>query len=162
MKLPEALIAHSIQGRVRVRIPSERGDVEYFERVADALRAAPGVRDVRVNPTTGSVLIRYDGEIRLRELGAARELFSLTDELTHQKPLLAQVAAGFRGGSSGLREASRGKLDVDSVAFLAYACAGIYQISRGKALPAGLTLLHYALDLIALQRPDQPSRNAET
>ena len=41
--VPEARIVHRIAGRMRVRVPSRRGDPAYFSTVEETLRSLNGV-----------------------------------------------------------------------------------------------------------------------
>ena len=59
--LPRAFLAHRLPGRLRVRVPSRKGDRTYFGRAAERLGAHPGIRAVRVSPRTASVAIEHDG-----------------------------------------------------------------------------------------------------
>lgn len=56
----DAHVAHHTKGRIRVRLPSAKGDHAALEKVKKALVPVPGVQSVDVNATTGSVLIHYD------------------------------------------------------------------------------------------------------
>ena len=58
---PDAYTVHQVPGRMRLRVPARRGDRAYFANVAQVLVAVPDVRSVRVNPSTGSVLVRHAG-----------------------------------------------------------------------------------------------------
>ena len=53
----EARIVHRMPGRLRIRVPSKRGDAGYFRAVKEALSAVEGVERVEVAPLTGSVLL---------------------------------------------------------------------------------------------------------
>jgi Heavy metal associated domain 2 len=64
--LPEAAISHSAHGRTRFRLVSKRRQDPFFAQVAERLRRMDGVRQVEVNPTTGSVLVHH--ELPLEEL----------------------------------------------------------------------------------------------
>jgi hypothetical protein len=52
-------IAHRIPGRIRIRIPSAKGDSEFLEQARAALSALPGVLEVSCNPLTGSILVLH-------------------------------------------------------------------------------------------------------
>ena len=55
-------IASAIPGRVRLKVPRNRGMLEGMRTIADAFTSCTEVSDVQVNPQTGSILIRYDPE----------------------------------------------------------------------------------------------------
>jgi hypothetical protein len=53
-------IVHSVPGRIRIEIPSIKG---LSPKVLEGLSNIPlpsGIEDIRPNPLTGSLLIRYD------------------------------------------------------------------------------------------------------
>jgi hypothetical protein len=53
-------LAHSIPGRMRLRIASEHRVPLTFARLKSLLVELPGIRNVEENSSTGSVLILYD------------------------------------------------------------------------------------------------------
>lgn len=53
-------IAHQTHGRVRMKVPSAKGDPEALRQIADAFGVIPGIERVTVNATTGSVVLHYD------------------------------------------------------------------------------------------------------
>lgn len=57
--LPQALVEHELPGRLRLRVPSRRGDRPFFEAVSERIAGLAGVRRVRANPLTGSLLVEH-------------------------------------------------------------------------------------------------------
>jgi hypothetical protein len=55
-------IAHQVPGRVRMKIPAGKGNPELLKQISEAFGAIPGIEEVTVNPTTGSVVLHYDTE----------------------------------------------------------------------------------------------------
>jgi cation transport ATPase len=53
-------IAHQVPGRIRMKIPSAKGNAELLEEIRKTFSAVPGIEEVQVNPDTGSVVLRYD------------------------------------------------------------------------------------------------------
>jgi allophanate hydrolase subunit 1 len=57
-------IVHGLPGRLRLHLPALRaldpGQRDWLVLWQEALGDLPGIRAVELNPTTGSVLIRYD------------------------------------------------------------------------------------------------------
>ncbi len=56
---PEAAVAHDSPGRLRLKLPAQRGDTVFFARLGTELAHAPAVESVETNATTASVLIRH-------------------------------------------------------------------------------------------------------
>jgi cation transport ATPase len=55
-------IAHQVPGRIRMKIPSAKGNSAMLEEIQKTFSAIPGIEQVVVNPETGSVVLRYDAD----------------------------------------------------------------------------------------------------
>lgn len=53
-------VAHHTQGRTRLKVPKHMRNSEDVHKVKKALRATPGVTDVDVNHTTGSITVHHE------------------------------------------------------------------------------------------------------
>jgi hypothetical protein len=53
-------IEHQVPGRVRMKIPSGKGNPELLKQVSETFAVIPGIEHVTVNPVTGSVVLYYD------------------------------------------------------------------------------------------------------
>ena len=53
-------IAHQVPGRIRMKIPSAKGNPEQLEDYRETLSLIPGIESVEVNPETGSIILKYD------------------------------------------------------------------------------------------------------
>ena len=51
---------HHVPGRLRVRVPSVKGNAGEASSLEKRIRSQRGVKDVQTNPLTGSVLVHYD------------------------------------------------------------------------------------------------------
>jgi hypothetical protein len=56
----ESSYMHSLEGRLRIKIPQVKGAAEKALEVERHLRRLTGVESVSANPVTGSVLILYN------------------------------------------------------------------------------------------------------
>lgn len=71
-------VIHHTPGRIRLDVPFIKGQtVETLRRIS-AIPVPAGIKDVRPNPFTGSVVIRYDPEI-IDILKYLKEVFSDKD-----------------------------------------------------------------------------------
>ncbi len=147
MSAPVARVVHSIPGRVRLRTQGIKGDLAAFEQLRTAFEETRGVKNVQVNPATGSVLVEYEGNLEdvLRELEQSGGL-SRFDE--PPQPYLAHVNRALIESDQRLKQASSGKVDLELVAFFGFLAGGVYQVFNNHALPAGVTLLRYAVELV--------------
>jgi hypothetical protein len=59
--LPRAHLAHRIPHRLRVQVPSRKGDRAYFDRVTERLGKQPSIRSVRASPLAASITVEYEG-----------------------------------------------------------------------------------------------------
>lgn len=53
-------VAHQVPGRVRLKVPGVKESPELVDQIKQMFNAIPGIEEVTVNPTTGSVVLRYD------------------------------------------------------------------------------------------------------
>src|SRR5262249_28392547 len=53
-------VAHQVPGRVRLKIPSAKGNPELLRQISDTSGVIPGLEQITVNPPTGSVVLHYD------------------------------------------------------------------------------------------------------
>lgn len=53
-------LVHQTPGRVRLKVPAGRGNPDLLEEIRQAFLVIPGINDITVNPTTGSVVLNYD------------------------------------------------------------------------------------------------------
>jgi len=175
-----AEVAHATRGRARIRLPSAKGDARFFTRVEEELRGVPGVADVRVNPTTASVLVRHAGDLgAIAQHARARDLFELSDLPTGAAPEgRAAESSSARGHAAGwtldevrrrllrldeiVRERSNESVDVRMMVFAALLGGSVYQLTRGKFLPAGAAMLMEATKMLFYgTRPDERPRGGE-
>ncbi len=146
--IPVAEIEHRIPGRIRLRVRARRGDPAFFVRLEAALAAVPGVRNVRANPQTGSVLIEHGGDEKA-VLARARDQGLRTTEPTDKLPALRPAPPPDRGKGT-----PASPLDL---AALGLAGAGLMQLVRGEAVGSASENLWNAYGLYAVTRQALPS-----
>lgn len=66
-------VEHQVPGRVRMKIPAGKGNAELLKQISDVFAVIPGIEDIVINPTTGSVIINYDTDFHDEFHGAFRE-----------------------------------------------------------------------------------------
>ena len=155
-----ARLVHSIPGRARLRTTGIKGDRAALSQLQAALEDAPGVKDVRVSATTGSVVVEHDGNIDdvLRALEASGAL-QLETEIA--EPYLTQIHRALAESDRRLKAASNGKLDLETISFVGFLAGGVFQVFNRHALPAGVTLLRYAVELATATALDQVRQAAK-
>jgi hypothetical protein len=66
-------IEHQVPGRVRMKIPAGKGKPELLKQISEVFGVIPGIEQVIVNPTTGSVVLHYDADRHDEFHGSFRE-----------------------------------------------------------------------------------------
>lgn len=154
MTAPLARVVHSIPGRTRLRTQDIKGDEAALAALRTALEDTAGVQNVSVNVRTGSVLVEHDASID--DVLAAAELRGyLRRGNGAPEPYLAQVHRALVDSDERLKAVSSGRLDLETLSFVGFIAGGIYQCFNGHGLPAGVTLLRYAVELATGAAIDQ-------
>ncbi|MCL4477013.1 MAG: hypothetical protein M1508_12435 [Nitrospirae bacterium] len=136
--LPLAHISHQTRGRLRIKIPSKRGDGEYLNSLKERFSGLEGIKCLEVNPLTGSALIIHNvNGGRIAEYARANNLFTLKGLDSYPAGLQRRLSGTFNDLNVHLKGLTGGEVDIGGIAFLALLGAGIYQIGKGNitALP---------------------------
>lgn len=141
-------IAHHLPDRTRLRTPVLRKDTPACERVADTLAAIGGVREVKVRPYTGSILIEHDLELAIETLiDATRGALAIDRVLaagerppppTEVPPfssIARSVVHAVREIDRDLRRGSEGTVDLGMLATLGFLGAGAGEVIASGKLP---------------------------
>lgn len=146
-----ALVAHQIPGRVRIKIPSEKGNPEYFADTALSLSDCPGVESVDEDFRTASLLLHHASDMPVSEIAqwaTSRGLFDLAQGQASGPDSLRAVASGIQALDAEIRELTRGVANLRSLMFLLFLGLGLVQVARGRTLPPATALFWYAIDLL--------------
>jgi hypothetical protein len=141
-------IAHHLPERTRLRSPALRRTAAACTRLADALAAVPGVREVRVRPYTGSALILHDAGVAVAALTEAAsgaldgarvlapgEAPPLSTAVPAFSSIRQQLAAIAREIDRDIRRSSDGSVDLGTLATLGFVGAGAAQVAATGELP---------------------------
>jgi len=103
---PEALIAHQIHNRIRLKIPACKGDMPFFADVCAKLVGLKQFEHVESNVTTGSVLLVKEGldVNQLAHVAAEEKLFHLIPEEIKPVPLAEKVTVPMKALSHEIRD----------------------------------------------------------
>ena len=146
---PEAYIVHQIRGRVRLRIRAKRQDTDYFAALGRRIESLPGIDEVRVNATTGSVIL-FHPEQPYSEIEPglrAIDLFELAAGPEPKMPALAPLRTGITTLDHALAEKSFGSVDLRTLVVISAFGLAVHQMLRGNLLGPALPLLWQAVDL---------------
>jgi hypothetical protein len=132
--MPEAFVSHCTPKRLRLKIPSHKGDVSYFSDLKETYSGVQAFESVEVNPLTGSILFVSEA-IDLEAIakrGEGAQLFQLPVTPPGPVPVAEKVVASLRSANQDIHRFTGGDIDLAGIAFLTLIGVGIYQISRGN------------------------------
>jgi hypothetical protein len=173
--IPAAHVEHQLPGRVRLRVPSKRGEVPFFEKVVRELSKHPAVHELTATPLTGSIMLHYSEPLQAITAAAAdQNLFETgraepaakrgepnkAGQVSKAASLTNSAATGLSGLS--LFQAAQGNVlgsalenfwhSFGAHRFLGrpdiaagFAALGVYQVLRGRLFGPASSLVFYAL-----------------
>ena len=159
MSTPLVRVVHSIPGRTRLRAQDIKGNVAALDALRTGLEETPGVQNVSVTVLTGSVLVEHDIEID-DVLGHAERGGVLRIDTEVREHYLATLNRALNQTEERVKDASNGKLDLETLAFVGFVAGGIYQMFNNHGLPAGVTMLRYAVELVTSKAVDKATQVA--
>lgn len=167
---PSLSIHHAFPGRLRLGIEALRGKTALADRIAEAVRALPGIRGARANAAAATLVIEHDPAIPhvelLARLGGVVELFRLGVHEMPYEPPPRPVAVDWRAppraalailhtaarANSASRDLAEGHADLKLVIPGALAGVGLFRLftGRGGPTPHWIVFLMYGLDAFAV------------
>ena len=186
-----AQVAHHSPGRLRLKVPTAKGNRAALESIRKSLAALNAVKQVQVNETTGSVTVHYDANARssfeqhLANGGPHQEvvefasppkledLAEVDSMLEHEAEFLAQhsefartLAGWLKGLDDGIKRISDNNLDFKVVAPLVLAAGAFMELGVTAATPVWLTLslfsFNHFVDIHSLHDAPHPADPAQT
>lgn len=135
--IPAAVIAHDSSGRLRIRVPTRKGDLAALKSLGDQLAACPGILSIEVNPGTGSILMLHQTTVReIAEYARSRNLCSLAalkDAKVPSAELRRNLGATFKSVDRQIQNLTSGDMDLSGFTMAALVVAGSVQILSGNA-----------------------------
>ncbi len=164
----KAEIAHHVRGRLRIKIPAAKGDEVLLEQIKQALTPVPGMLDIQVNPSTGSVIMHYDPDVHeeihdsLHEHGSdhihlsrlrVTEVDELDEQIEREAEFLAEHSRAARvivdfckSLDQEVKRATDNNVDLKVLVPLGLAAYTFLEIGVEAATPVWLTLGLFALN----------------
>ena len=147
-----AHIVHRVPGRVRMRIPHRRDQHEFFADVEKRLSQCANITNVRTNPTTASMLVRFDGALEtvLAQAAAAglAELLDISDDLPPTKAVGEALLERLEQTDARITTSTRGAMDGGSLVLVILLAAAVVQLWRGQTFGPAIPLLFYAAQVL--------------
>ncbi len=150
-----AYVGHLSPGRLRVKIPSRKGDTDFFSSIQLQLSGLPGIESVNVNPLTGSVLLIHSTDAHLIiDYAGANNFFTIKKLETPSSDLYQEVSKVYNNLDGQTKGLLGGGINVASLASVALIIAGVYQISVGNltALP-WYVAIYYGIEFFLKSKP---------
>ena len=150
IKLPEARITHTISGRLRIKIPSKKGNTSYFESLERKFSDCDKVQKVEANAVTAGVLLLHDADIKdISNFAEKNRLFKVESRRPEQVVLIKRIRSGFEDLNRRTTRFTGGELDLPGAVFVSLLFLSIYQIARGNFFaPSWYTSLWYAVNMV--------------
>ncbi|WP_256366647.1 HMA2 domain-containing protein [Methylocapsa sp. S129] len=158
-------IAHQVRGRIRMKIPAGKGNPELLEQIKQTFGIIPGIEQVIVNPTTGSVVLHYDedrhdefhGDLQQHLPPAHRPPSNEIDEIARkfeeEAEFLAEhshtaraVVDFFKDLDRRVKAASGNVIDLKIVLAVAIIGFTVLEVGAGAATPVWVTLVIFSLN----------------
>lgn len=162
--LPEAKVSHQSARRLRIRIPSRKGDWNYFQNLGDKLVKYKDFEVLQLNPLTGSVLF-IDERLDIGGIEAyagENGLFDLRPKASRTVPLSRRIAEPLSDTNAFLSRTTGGFLDLPGAAFLLLLGVGLFEIVRGNfRTPPWYTAFWYAFGVFTKSVVDKASKKEE-
>jgi len=141
-------VVHQLPGRTRLLSAVLRRDEGRCEKLADALTAMRGIREVRVRPYTGTVLVSHDRSLTANTIAeAAGHMLEVrvlarggNPPLPDHVPPLSSVAKNLahmvREIDRDIRRKSDGSVDLGTLVTLGLLGAGAAEVVATGTMPA--------------------------
>lgn len=171
------MIVHRLPDRTRLRTPVLRKDPPTCELLADTLAALPGVREVKVRPYTGSVLVEHEptlpiatlldavrGPLAIDRVLGIGEQPPLDPEVPPFSSIARKLVMMTREIDRDIRRGSDGTVDLGTLATLGFLGAGAAEvIASGKLpLPPWFNLAWWGLrTFMTTEQPEIQATDAE-
>ncbi len=154
--LPTATVVHHARNRLRLRIPTRRGDNDFFSKAAETL-AGELQADVKDNPATASILI-IGSDLSVDRVAAAgdEKLFHIESPRRPRPSPATLVTTPVSSANRALTAASGGVLDLPNAMFLLLVGFGIYELVLGNfKKPPWYTAFWYAFGVLSKSLMDR-------
>jgi len=164
--LPEAHIAHASKGRVRIKLPSRKGDYAFFSDLKAKLpdlMETPGIQRIEMNPATGSILVIHQLDFKASDYSLVSQfleqkgLFKLGEDPAPGFPVSQNIGKTFQEINRQITDFTSGEIDLQSLALIGLLGLGLFQINRGQFMIPAISAFWYAATLLK----EQPEKNGD-
>jgi hypothetical protein len=166
MTKPKLQIAHQVPGRIRMKIPSAKGNPELLEQMKQTFAVIPGIEEVITNPATGSLVLHYDtdhhdefhGHLERHTGGHHRpppsnEIDALANKIEQEAEFLAEhshtarvIVDLFKEVDQQIKVASSNTIDLKIVLAVGIAGFTLLEVGASAATPVWVTIAIFGLN----------------
>ena len=158
-------VAHQVPGRIRLKVPNVKDNPELIDQIKQMFHVIPGIEEVTVNPTTGSVVLQYDtdkhdefhGHLERHTGGHERpptnEIDALANKIGQEAEFLAEhshtarvIVDYFKHFEDQINLATGNVVDLKIVLALGIAGFTIFEVGASAATPVWVTISIFALN----------------
>src|ERR1700761_4351885 len=159
-------VAHQVPGRVRLKVPSVKDNPELIDQIKQMFSGIPGIEEVIVNQTTGSVVLHYDtdhhdafhGHLEEHHTGGherppTNEIDALASKIGQEAEFLAEhshtarvIVDYFKHFDDQIKLATGNVVDLKIVLALGIAGFTIFEVGASAATPVWVTISIFALN----------------
>jgi hypothetical protein len=164
-------IEHQVPGRVRMKIPAGKGNPELLTQISEVFGVIPGIEEITVNPTTGSVVLHYDvdrhdefhgtfqhhyaahGAANGAVRGADTELDKLTGSIEAEAEFLARHSHSARAVvdfvkklDREIKKATDNNIDLKIVFAVGIIALTVFEVGATAATPVWVTLAIFTVN----------------
>ncbi len=158
-------VAHQVPGRIRMKVPSAKDNPELLEQIKQTFSVIPGIEQVVVNATTGSVVLHYDTDRHDEFHGSlhhhtgghykppTNEIDALASKIEQEAQYLAEhshtarvVVDFFQDFDQEIKRATGNVIDLKIVLAGGIAAFTIFEVGASAATPVWVTLSIFALN----------------
>ena len=159
-------VAHQVPGRIRLKVPNVKENPELVEQIKQMFHVIPGIEDVMVNPTTGSVVLCYDtdkhdefhGHLEQHHTGGhekppTNEIDALASKIEQEAEYLAEhshtarvIVDYFKHFDDQIKLVTGNVVDLKIVLALGIAGFTIFEVGASAATPVWVTISIFALN----------------
>ncbi len=148
----EGYISHISPGRLRLKFPSAKGEENFFSSFLDNIKQAEYFKNIKVNPTIGSILIEHEKTTE-EVIGILKDIPFVKIRKYEENPskkISQSLSKSFSHLNKIIKKISSGKVDLKSTVLLFLLISALYQIARGNlsSIP-WYTALFYLNSLIS-------------
>ena len=173
-------VAHQVPGRIRLKVPGVKDSPELIDQIKQMFNGIPGIEEVTVNPTTGSVVLNYDtdkhnefhGHLEHHTGGHERpptnEIDALASKIEQEAEYLAEhshtarlIVDYFKHFDEQIKLATGNVIDLKIVLALGIAGFTIFEVGASAATPVWVTIAIFALNHMIHANMTEAARAAE-